>query len=174
MDKMYSFDWLISDIDASIIFMLRDGKEMLGSYSVSELKTNGLEEANIKFANINDLTNFINYTTVRFAESQNNSNIIEIPLSSLYILYQNTNEITSDKVKAITLPDLEAFGVHNEQILRNGYAIYAYKINEESEELKEVMRLTNKFASLNMNDKINALEEINLINYQRQEKNRTR
>ena len=174
MNEMYSFDWLISDIDASIIFMLRDGKEMLGSYSVSELKTNGLDDTNIKFANINDLTNFINYTTVRFVESQNRSNIIEIPLRSLYTLYQNTNEITSDEIKAISLPELDAFGVHNEHVLRNGYAIYAYKINEETEELKEIMQITHEFASLNMNDKINALENINLINYQRQEKNKTR
>lgn len=174
MDKMYDFNWIISDIDESIIFMLRDGKEMLGSYSVSSLITNGLDGTNVKFANIGDLTNFINYTTVRFTESTNKANIVEIPLRHMHNLYEKTNEITEGIPKGINLPELEAFGVYGEHVLRDGYTIYAYKINEESDELAEVMRLTNDFPKLNMNDKINALEEINLINYQRSVKNKKR
>ena len=170
MNETYDFNWLIGDIDASMIFMLRSGKEMLGSYYVSELKTNGIEEEGIKFANINDLTNFINYTTVRFANSLKNINIIEIPLRNLIVLYERSNEITSEEPNGIELSELE--GVNDTHVLKTGYAIYSYKINEPSEELKEVMKLTHTFNNLSMNDKISALEDINLVNYQRLNKNK--
>lgn len=174
MDRICDFKWLIGDIDESIIFMLRDGKQMLGSYAVKDIITNGLDNDEIKFANINDLTNFVNYTSVRFVDSRDNTNIIDIPLRNLELLYAKTNEITREEPIGISLPELEAFGVSNNYVLTHGYAIYAYRINQPSEELKEIMHLTHDFVSLSVNDKINALEEINLINYQRSFKNKVK
>ena len=46
-----------------------------------------------------------------------------------------------------------------------------YNINEESDDLKDVMNIAHTFNKLSMNDKIEALEEINLINYQRCKQN---
>lgn len=170
MNKAYDFNWLIGDIDESILFMLRDGKEMLGSYYVNDLITIGLEDDNVKFANISDLTNFINYTMVRFVNSLDNTSVIEIPLRNLSILYEKSNNIVADEPNGLSLEELGAFGVNDDHVLRNGYAIYSYKINKPSEELHELMHLTHSFNDFSMNDKINALEEINLINYQRNKK----
>lgn len=174
MNRICDFNWLVGDIDESIIFMLRDGKQMIGSYYVKELTTNGIESDEIRFANISDLTNFVNFTSIRFVDSKDDTNIIDIPLRNLKTLYSKTNEITKEEPEGIELTELDAFGVGNNHVLTHGYAIYAYKINEPSDELKEVMYLTNKFGSLSINEKINALEEINLINYQRSIKQKVR
>ena len=167
MDEIYDFKWLVGDIDASMIFMLRDGKDALGSYCINGLNMNGVEEPGVKFANISDLTNFINYTTVRFANSLNPEDVVDIPLRNILVLYENGNEIATEKARGLSLDELEGFGVFDGRVINNGYAIYAYKINEPSEELDVVMKLTHTFNGLSMNDKINALEDINLANYQR-------
>lgn len=167
MDKVYNFNWMIEDIDESIIFILRDGKENLGSYAVGELRSNMANEVSVKFANINDLTNFINFTSVRFVDSLNPENIVDIPIRNLYTLFDKSTGIAEDEPNGIRLNEIDAFAVNTGRVVSEGYAMYVYKVNEESDDLKDVMHITHTFNELSMNDKIDALEEINLINYQR-------
>ena len=171
MNNEYNFDWVVQDIDESLIFILRDGKENLGSYAVSELKTNSYDDVNVKFANINDLTNFVNYTAVRFVDSLNPENFIEVPLRNLCVLYEKNSGITEEEPQGIRLSGIDAFGINAGRAVNDGYAMYVYTINEESDDLKDLMNITHKFNELSMNDKIDALEEINLINYQRCKQN---
>ena len=171
MDKVYNFDWMLSDIDDSIIFILQDGRESLGSYAVSELRSNVADDVSVKFANISDLTNFVNFTSVRFVDALNPENIVDIPIRNLCALYEDSNEITEDKPKGIRLNEIEAFAVNAGRVVSDGYALYVYRINEETDDLKEIMGITHTFNGLSMNDKIEALEDINLINYQRGKKN---
>lgn len=171
MDKVYDFNWMINDIDESIIFILRDGKENLGSYAVSELRSNVMDDVSVKFANISDLTNFIDYTSVRFVDSLNPDNIVEIPIKNLCTLYDESNGIAEDEPKGIRLNEIDAFAVNTGRVVSDGYTMYVYSINEESDDLKDVMNIAHTFNKLSMNDKIEALEEINLINYQRCKQN---
>ena len=171
MDKVYNFDWMVEDIDKSIIFILRDGKENLGSYAVSELRFNVIDDVSVKFANISDLTDFINYTSVRFVDSLNPENIVEIPIRKLCNLYDKSNGIAEGKPKGIRLNEVEAFAINEGKAVSDGYAMYVYSINEESDDLKDIMNIASSFNELSMNDKIEALEDINLINYQRCKQN---
>ena len=158
MDEIYDFKWLVGDIDASMIFILRDGKTELGSYSVKELKALSEDGSAVKFAIIKDLTDFIEYTTVRFVNSRDNESIIDIPLKKLLMLYQKND--------GIYLKEIDAIGIYKE-VISKGYVIYPYVVNEPSEDLTEVMTIANNFETLDMDKKIDALEELNIINYQR-------
>ena len=71
MDRIDDFSWMLDEIDNTLIFMLRDGLEMLGSYQVNSLKMNGMDPVNVRFANIADLNNFVSYATIRFNDSVN-------------------------------------------------------------------------------------------------------
>ena len=158
MDKTYNFNWLAEDIDASIILVLQDGKTELGSYLVKELKTLNPDGNLVKFAVIKDLKDFIDYTIVRFANSRDEESIIDIPIKKLKLLY--------DKKDSIYLSELDALGVYKE-VISKGYAVYPYVVNEPSEDLKEVMNIASSYDELDMGKKIDVLEELNIINYQR-------
>ena len=163
MDKEYNFEWITEEIDNSLIFMLKSGKEILGSYHVQSLKFNGIDDVKVKFANINDLTNFINYTCVRFVNSQN-SNVVDIPISKINDLYSKL-VLEEGNPQPVALTDLNCFAVLDDKVVSEGYAIVPYKINECSDEFNKIMKLIANFSSLSMNNKIDVLEEINLINY---------
>ena len=175
MDNLDEYNWLLDDIDNTLIFMLRDGKEMLGSYRANSLMVNGNEAVKIRFANIMDLTDFINYGMVRFVNTVNKDNIVDIPIRKLGNLYKACSTVIDSVPQGITLNELDTFSVYNDKVIKDGYAIYGYKIGEVSDELNQIMVLSGKFDKLNMNDKIEALEDINLINYERSKKdNKTR
>ena len=171
MDKEYSFDWLKEDVDSSIIFILRSGNEALGSYQVGEILTNGIDNVPIKFANISDLDNFVNLAMIRFVDWGDTSNFIDIPIRNLAKLYAGALNFGEEDSKGIAVNDLQAFSIYDGSVANKGYAIYAYRVNEESQELKIVMSIASKYGSLSMNQKIDALEEINLLNYQRNKNN---
>ena len=167
MDRVDDFSWLLSDIDCTLVFMLRDGKEMLGSYIVKELVVNGKNHVNIKFANINDLDSFINYGMIRFCDSINDKNVVDIPIRKLYDLYNESSLIEEGAPKGLKLEKLDTFAVRDGKVLSGGYAIYGYKICECSEELNTIIKIGRTYSELSMNDKIDALEEINLLSYKR-------
>ena len=171
MDKIYNFDWLVKDIDNTMIFMLRNGSGELGSYQIQEIVTGVVDPINVKFANISDLTAFINYATVRFVDALNNDNFVDIPIRKIKDLYNSSNEITEGIPKDISLNELDAFAIYNGRVVKDGYSIVPYKINvlssEDNKELMDTITIANEFSNLSMNEKIEALEEINLINYRR-------
>ena len=167
MNRIDEYNWLLEDIDNTLIFILKDGKEMLGSYKVDSLIVNGNEQVKVRFANIMDLTTFVSYGMVRFVDPQNKENIVDIPLKNLGKLYKASSKVIDGVPEGIRLTDLDTFSVCNGKIAKDGFAIYGYIVNELSEELADIMRITSQYDKLSMNDKIEALEDINLLNYQK-------
>ena len=174
MNKSEDFNWLLNDIDNTLIFMLRDGKQMLGSYQVTSLRINGDDSSTVRFANIADLTNFASYATVRFTDSVNEENIIEIPLKELNKVYKACSEVVDSVPKGINLNEINSFAVVDGKVVKDGYTIYGYKIAHISLELDEILDITSNFDELSQNEKIDALEDINMINYQQNKKNKKR
>lgn len=173
MDNTYDFSWLIKEIDESMIFILRDGECVLGSYQIREIVTNVIDDVNVKFANINDLTNFINYASIRFVDSINNDNFVDIPIRKLKSLYDSANKITKETSNSIRLNEIDAFGIYNNHAVSSGYAIIPYLINfdKNGEDFNDTINIAANFLDLSMNQKIIALEKLNLINYRKSKEN---
>ncbi len=162
MDREDNFEWLVQEIDRSLIFMLRSGKEMLGSYYADAININGSDSVLVKFANINDLTNFINYSLVRFVNVRDKTNIIDIPVKKIYKLLDVAK---SNGTSAIALDELDSFAVLSDKVVSRGYAIIPYMTRELDEELVSVLKKISEFDKLDMNEKIDVLEDVNLISY---------
>lgn len=169
MDKIYDFNWMVRDIDISIIFMLSKDNHVVSGYQVYGILSTDMNELAIKFANVDDLTNFVNYAVVRFVDVKNNNNIIDIPVRKLSLLYKNANKIEEGTSrKKIKLNELECFSVLNEEAISDGYLIEAINFNDVSDELTKVMDITANYFNMGMQEKFDALANINLINYQRE------
>ena len=162
MNREYDFQWVVNEIDNSLIFMLKSGKELLGSYYADSLKINGIDMVSVKFANINDLTNFVNYSLVRFVNSLDKTNIIDIPIKKIYELI---SAVKSSDPEPIELEKLGSFAVLSDKVVSYGYAIVPYKVRDANDEFVDMMRKISEFDQLSMNQKIDVLEDINLINY---------
>ena len=169
-EKTYDFKWLVDDIDQSMIFILRSGKELLGTYQVSDILSNGFENLSVKFANIDDLTKFVNYAFVRFTNYKRDDCIIDVPIRKLHYLYAHANLTDEDDIWGVSLQDIDAFGVLNGNALGNGYALYTYKINDTTPELEEIMQIASSFFSLSPDAKLRALGRVNEINMERDKK----
>ncbi len=168
MKKTNNFSWILNDIDQTLIFMIRDASGMLGSYQVGELRINGVDPVNVKAANIMDLTNFVNFATVRFVNSLNNQDIVDIPIKKLSLLYDACAEITEGVPRKVTLAELETFAVYDNKVIRDGYYIYGYKIGELSKELDLILKASSNFNSFDMNTKLGVLKEINTVAFERE------
>ena len=162
MNREDNFAWFVEEIDNSLIFMLRDGKEMLGSYYADSISINGTDTVSVKFANINDLTNFIDYSLVRFVNSLDRADIIDIPIKKIYDLFKIAK---NDDNGAIYLKDINSFAVFSDKVISDGYAIIPYMIKELEPELINLLKRIASFDDLNMNEKIDVLENLNLISY---------
>lgn len=168
MNKKYDFGWLIYDIDNSIIFSLIKNNKIVSNYQVRELLINGIDLVNVEFANTNDLINLINFSVIRFVDVLNDKNIIDIPLRRLYLLYLNSNKLGENTNKLIDLRDLFTFSVYNNNVISDlDYKICVCKINNESDELLKIMKIAYEYSDKGMQEKFDALGEINLINYNR-------
>ena len=166
MNIEYDFNWLVGEIDNSIILKLLKDKEVIGVYQVNEILDIALNPVKVKFAVINDLLNFVNYTIVRFVDVNDRSNIIDIPFRKIWLLYLNGTMIGEKVNKRIKLSKLEAKFYSDGQVLKdNDYYVYSYKVNEESEELGKVMKIAFDFRYLGMQQTSDALANLNLINY---------
>ena len=166
MDKIYDFEWLVREIDDTLFLIAGDGKEVIGNYQANDILLETLDDALVKFANIQDLTNFINYGIIRFVNSENEDDFIDVPIINILLLYKDTNEL-GKKDKIIKIEELRTYMRHNDQIISYGYIIYPYKIGKLSEDGMAILKIANSFDSLSMNEKIGALQKINLINYQK-------
>lgn len=167
MNKVYDFDWLVQEIDNSIILKLVNEDKTIGVYQVSDILAGDFDKIMVRFANANDLIKFINHSIVRFRDIDSKENIIDIPLRKLNLLFLNSNFILDGDKNHVSVSDLEAFCVRDEKILKKDCQIYTYKVNDESEELKNIMDIAFKFGNLGMQETFDALAKINLINYHR-------
>ena len=100
MDKVYNFNWLVSEIDQCIVLKLLDGDKLIGIYQVSDIGYD-LDEIEVKFANIADLEKFILHSAVIFRDINDNDNMIRIPVRKLLFLFINSNEIDDVKEKLV-------------------------------------------------------------------------
>ena len=114
-----------------------------------------------------DLTNFINYSVIRFTNIQNEKNIIDIPLRKLQLLYDNSNKIGDISNKKISFETLEAFTIYNNNVISVGLNFISFKINEPSDEFKEILQISSTYPTMGMQEKFDALNKINIINYQK-------
>ena len=168
MDKVYDFNWIAQEIDNCLVLKLCNSKKAIGIYQASEILSIDLDDVNVKFANALDLMNFVNHSVIRFRHITNPENIIDIPLRNVYKLFLNSNELATINEKYLRLNKLEAFMVRDGEVKNDNYLVYVYKVNEESEELKKTLKIAYEYNNLGMQEKIEALEQINLINYHRE------
>ena len=164
MDKLYDFSWIVSEIDNSLILKLVSGNKEIGVYQVSEIGYD-VNSVEVKFANIEDLIKFINHSSVVFREVSDKKNIIRVPLRKLFLLFSNCNVLVDNSKRNINVNEIDAFVVCDGEMVNGNYQIQAYKVKEESDELKDIMEVAYKYSDLGMTDKIEALERVNLVNY---------
>ena len=164
MNNVYHFDWVVNEIDQSIILKLVDGDKVIGLYQVSEFGYD-LGKIDVKFAAVNDLTNLLTLSTILFRDVSEEKNTIRIPLRKALLLFSRSNKIGEKKERSINIKDLEAFIVRDGELLKGNYQICAYQVNHESEELKELMEAAYDFGNLGMTETIEALKKVNLLNY---------
>ena len=164
MDKVYDFNWIVNEIDQCIILKLINDDKTLGIYQVSEIGYD-FDDVEVRFANVSDLIKFINHSAIIFRDVSDSSNIIRIPVRKILLLFTNSNKINDKGNKMISDDTLEAFIMYDGNLLKGKYQIHSYKVNDESEELKEIMDIAYRFGNMGMQDTIEALEKVNLLNY---------
>ena len=166
MDKVYDFGWMVNEIDNSIAIVLTKDNLTLSTYQISHILTGDMKQMEVKFANVEDLENFVLYAVVRFYDVRNRKNIIDIPVRKLKQIYENSNKYDSEKKKKkIKLGELECFSVVNDGTYNDDIAIEVISFDEISDGLKKIIDLCSKYGKMNMMEKFDALCDINLINY---------
>ena len=88
MDKVYDFGWMVNEIDNSIAIVLTKDNLTLSTYQISHILTGDMKQMEVKFANVEDLENFVLYAVVRFYDVRNRKNIIDIPVRKLKQIYE--------------------------------------------------------------------------------------
>ena len=164
MNNVYDFNWVVNEIDQCIVLKLVDNDKTLGIYQASEIGYD-LNDIEVRFANVADLIRFINHSGIVFRDVSDSNNIIRVPIRKILLLFNNSNKLGDKGNKNINTRTLEAFIMYNNELLKGKYQIQAYKVNDESEELKEIMDIAYRFGNMGMQDTIDALEKVNLVNY---------
>lgn len=168
MKNKNNYYWLKNDIESSLILKVYSNNEsVIGTYEIQDvLETDG-DDLNIKPANIDDLTNLLSLGIVRFTNIINSNDIIDIPFRNIYKLYINANVLeTQQQGKRISLKELDGFAVINKQIKEN-LIIYPAIYNNISEDLLQIIKTSSEFGNYGMQQKFDALSDINLLNHKR-------
>ena len=169
MDKVYDFNWMTSEIDNSIVFgLIKDGK-FVSTYQVSYLLTSDMHRIEVKFANIKDLEDFINFAVVRFYDIANQYNIIDIPLRKLKVLFDRSNDWDNNKKKRIKLSELDCFSVIDGKRNNGEYSIEVVKYQDVSEEFMSVLLICSDYCEQRgLMEKYDALVDVNSANVRRE------
>ena len=166
MNKVYDFNWMVGDIDSSVMILLYDGDKMVGGYKACYILAGDMNRVKVKFANIDDLNNFINYAVVRFCNIENKYNIIDVPIRKLKKFYELSNKLGDDKRRIRIKPsELECFSVMDGKHILDEYMLEIVSYNDISEELNKIITIAYDYHSLDMQGKFDALGNINLANY---------
>lgn len=165
-----NFKWLINDINSSlvlkVIYKKNDVREEYAIFDVFDVVGATGDKINIETANIDDLTKFLTLGMVRFVNTDDISDILDVPFRNLNMLYQNGNIIGVDTNKLIPMSKLEAFSIIDGSV-KNEYFVFSALINDISDDLKEMMKIASEFGSYGMQEKFVALDKITMINHYR-------
>ena len=166
-----NFMWVEEDIRNTlvlkVVYQENGNQELYGIFEVLDvLETTG-EQLDIKTANIDDLTKMITLGMVRFINVMDASDIIDIPLRNLYMLYRKGNMLgDTDNNKIVSFSKLEAFSIIDGAI-RNDLIILPALINRPSEDLVNIMNISSEYLGYGMQEKFEALSDITYLNHRR-------
>ena len=171
MANKYNFKWLTSDIDNSLILKViykNDNKyEEYGAFNISDVLETVCDELDISTGNIHDLTNLLTLGVVKFVNMSDRSDVLEIPFRKLYLLYKNANVLGDTKEeKLISFGELDTFSIIDGTV-RNDLLVFSAVINEPSDDLNQVMKISYEYGNYGMQEKLEALEKITSINHKR-------
>ena len=163
-----NFRWLTYDIDNSIVLKVvneLDDRQTTVYNVLDVLEVDG-DKIDVKTANIDDLTNLLTIGIVRFANVNNQNDILDIPFRNLYKLYESSSVLGNGENKYILSSSLDCFAVisgKTHKLLK----IFPVLIRDISDDLKEVIKIAYSFGSYGMQEKFDALSEITMINHRR-------
>lgn len=171
MAKNDNFKWLVEDIYSTIVlkvFYKKDAfEEEYGVFGVSGVFNTLGEDFDVETANIDDLTNLLTLSIVRFVNVIDKSDILDIPFRNLYLLYKTANVLGEDgEEKLISFKELDTFSIIDGTI-KNDYLVFSAVISKVPEELDEVMKIASEFGQYGMQEKLDALNRITVINHRR-------
>jgi len=166
--KSSNFSWLVDDIYASVIIKLFYNDEDFGTYEACDIRDVTGSLIDVEFANIDDITNLLTLSVVRFINIVDKDSFIDIPIRNLYKLYRDENEknyIMSER--EISMDELDGFSVVDGTIGNNNYKIKVFVTNMITDDLKQMYEFARVFGNLDMQEKFNALSSVNSIGYKR-------
>ena len=147
-----------------------------GIFNIEDVLETPCDKLEIDAGNINDLTNLLTLGIVRFINTNDRSDVLEVPFRLLWLLYRDANVLgVENDEKFISFKELDTFSVIDGTV-RNDLFVFSAKINEPSVDLRKVMEIAYEYGNYGMNEKIKALEEVDDINHRRiisDEKERT-
>lgn len=163
--------WICDELTESLILVLYDmnNNKFAGSYEAKKIIKINEEKIILENDNINDIQEFLLYGIVRFVDTENSNEIIDIPVRNLYILYDEMSETFSNKKRFIDLDKLEAFTVEKNKLVEKKYGIItvsAYLDDEKleiSKDLVRIMEIAHNYMNMNMQEKFDAIKEVNDI-----------
>ena len=157
------FDFVIDDINNSyrlkVFYKDIDGNLVSSSFLAKELIKLDMSKIDIDSEKIADLDNFL-LGMVRFVSEENDKFFIDIPLRSMYIFDGNDTI-----AKSIDIKGMGAFSPID--ILH----VELYYMDNISDELREIFKLSKKYFKMGMQDKFNAFTRINELSKERTDKN---
>lgn len=171
MTSKDNFKWLIGDIDSTLVLKVVYKKENVcedyGIFNIEDVLETPCDKLEIDAGNINDLTNLLTLGIVRFINTNNRSDVLEVPFRLLWLLYRDANVLgVENDEKFISFKELDTFSVIDGTV-RNDLFVFSAKINEPSVDLRKVMEIAYEYGNYGMNEKIKALEEVDDINHKR-------
>lgn len=176
MNTKYDYEWITRDIFDSIIINMFDNNEnFVSCFQANDIINAVGDDVTVSQANINDLSCLLDYGIVKFTDTIS-SNWLNIPFKYLYKLYEDPNYLFIDELKIennnkkIHMNEIDSYGIINDNYLTDNYLIVTC-IKKISDDLKQIIEIAKNYDSMSMNEKFNALSEVNLINYKREKDN---
>ena len=165
-----NFKWLKDDIDSTLVIKIVSNKssdDNYGVYFVYDILESDFDKIDVKFANIDDLTNLLSLGIVRFMNVVDNNDILDIPFRNLYKLYKCANVLGSEEAgRLVSFSELDSFSVIDGE-MKDDLMVYSAVVDRVSEDMNEVMKIAYEFGNYGMQQKFDALSRINDINHKR-------
>lgn len=161
--QVNDFEFVVSDINncyrLKAFYRDIDGNIVSNIFLAKELIKLDMLKIDVDSEKIADLDNFL-LGMVRFASENNSNFFIDIPLRSMYIFDGNDTI-----AKNIDIKGMGAFSPID--ILH----VELYYMDNISDELREIFKISKKYFKMGMHDKFNAFTRINELSKERTDKN---